>query len=153
MSLATTAGIAGMMAIAALWADRAQSLAVQEQSRVLQARCEFDANIAFREWFEMRNAEARFWDEDLEKLTADYHSYFSPGLRHCLMLVEQTASSKRGFERVSFIVDLTEQREYAFYLADKNDVVVCELKPTVHHESLCKARDEFDNFIAAYMGE
>jgi hypothetical protein len=69
------------------------------------------------------------------------------------MLVEESASKKGELERVSFIVDITEQREYAYYLADNNEVVVCELKPTVNHETFCETRDEFDNFVAAYMDD
>jgi hypothetical protein len=33
------------------------------------------------------------------------------------------------------------------------ELVVCELKPTVIQPTLCKTRDEFDNFVAAYMDE
>ena len=147
------AAIAVTMAIVASWGTGAQSPAVQEQSSVPGDKCEFHADLAVREWFELRKAEAHFWDENLEKLTADYHSYYSSRLRHCLVLVEESASSKRGLERVSFVVDITEQREYAYYLADNNDVVVCELKPAITHETFCKTRNEFDNFIAAYMDE
>lgn len=145
--------LAATTAIAVRWGNGAQSLPAIEQSRVVQDKCEFDADLAFREWLEKRKAEAAFWDEDVGKLTANYHSYFSPTLHHCLMLIEETASSERGVERVSFIVDLTKQHEYAFYLANKNEVVVCELKPTAHYETFCKTRSEFDDFVAAYMGE
>jgi hypothetical protein len=147
------AAIAAMTAIVVSWGAGAQSLAVQEGLHVLQDKCEFHANLAFREWFEYRKAEARFWDEDLERLTADYHSNYSTRLRHCLMLVEESALSKQGLARVSFIVDITEQREYAFYQADQNEVIVCELKPTVNQETFCKTRDEFDNFVTTYMDE
>ena len=147
------AASAAIMAIVVSWGAGAQSLTVQEQSHVLQDKCEFHANLAFREWFEYRKAEAHFWDEDLERLTADYHSYYSTRLRHCLMLVEESALSKRCLERVSFIVDITEQREYAYYLADNDEVVVCELKPTINHETFCQTREEFDNLVAAYMDE
>ena len=147
------AAIATMTAIVVSWGAEAQSLAVQERLHVLQDKCEFHANLAFREWFEYREAAAYFWDEDVERLTADYHSHYSTRLRQCLMLVEESASKNGGLERVSFIVDIPEQREYAYYLADNNEVVVCELKPTVIQQTLCKTRDEFDNFVAAYMDE
>jgi hypothetical protein len=69
------------------------------------------------------------------------------------MLVEESASSKQGLSRVSFIFDIADRREYAFYLADENKIIVCELKQTADHETFCKTRDEFNNFVAAYMGE
>ncbi len=142
-----------IFAIVASRGPAVPSIAAQEQPRVLEDKCEFRADIAFREWFELRKAEAEFWDEDVENLTADYHGYYSGRLHHCLMLVEESASSKRGLERVSFVVDITEQREYAYYLADNNAVVICELKPAFNHEIFCKNRDEFDDFVAAYMDE
>ncbi len=118
----------------------------------LQGKCEFRANLEFREWLEDRKAEAHFWDEDLERLTADYHSYHNSRLHHCLMLVEESALSKQGLSRVSFIFDLTDRRDYAFYLADENKVIVGELKPTTNHESFCKTRDEFNNFVTSIHG-
>ncbi len=142
-----------LIAIVASWGRAAPSVAVREQPGVVQDKCEFRANIAFREWFELRKAEAQFWNEDVDNLTADYHGYYSGRLQSCLILVEESASSKRGLERVSFVVDITGQREYAYYLADNNEVVVCELKPAINHQSFCKTRNEFDDFIAAYMDE
>lgn len=143
----------GIFAIVASQEPAAPSIAAQQQPRVVQDKCEFRANIAFREWFELRKAEAEFWDEDVENLAADYHGYYSGRLQRCLMLVEESASSKRGLERVSFVVDITEQREYAYYLADNNEVVICELKPAINHEIFCKNRDEFNVFVAARMDE
>ncbi len=70
-----------IIAIVASWGPPVQSVAGHEQpralqdTRVLQDKCEFRANLAFREWFELRKAEAEFWDEDVENLTADYHGY------------------------------------------------------------------------------
>ncbi len=120
---------------------------------VVQDKCDFHANLEFREWLDDRKAEANFWDEDLERLTADYHSYYNTTLQHCLMLVEESASSKQGLSRVSFIFDIANRREYAFYLSDENKVIVCELKPTGSCKTFRDQRDEFNNFVAAYMGE
>jgi len=133
---------------------RAQSLEVQEL-------CASQARKAFQEFESQHSAEYRA-STLMQRGASDYQSHYNTKLDRCLMLIHRKsfvplAASLSDQQRQSILIDANERRTYAVYIetqlaAEPNPKLdKCELVPGMRLKTVCRTRDEFDAFVAAYI--
>jgi hypothetical protein len=123
-----------------------------------QERCAQQARRAFQEiQAEAKAADKKFGSHEV---SSDYQSHYNTKIGKCLMFVESMGSLAGGeMSTTAYLIDANERRQYAFYLwlskKDKKYWEVppssCDLTPSLKEKKFCTSREEFDEFVAAYM--
>ena len=84
--------------------------------------------------------------------SGDYQSHFNTKLNKCLILINQIYQYNGETMTTSQLSDAFERRVLANYsLNQKNNILDCELTPTLDKTANCLSRAEFDAFVAKYM--
>jgi hypothetical protein len=145
--------LAALLAIFAASAGHAQSLDQQE-------RCANQAKRSFQE-IQARDLAEQKQIGVGQRASADYQSHYYTKTSNCLMLVETTDMLAGTQSNTAYLIDANERRQYATYVwmsrKDKKywevPPTACELVPSLREKKSCKAREEFDAFVAEYMEE
>jgi hypothetical protein len=133
----------------------------RSQSLDLQEKCASQARKTFEE---LQNEDKANQSPLLEPgaVVGDYQSHYNTKLNRCLLLITRWNSySKPNSVVISsrFLIDANERRYYASHVEQRlvkeatSSMVSCELTPRIFEKVPCKARGDFDAFVAPYMEE
>jgi hypothetical protein len=84
--------------------------------------------------------------------TSNFQSHYNTKLNKCLMLTNQIIEYSGQTTMTAQLSDVIERHVFADYsLNMKNNIMVCQLTPTLDKTMNCSSRDEFNSFVAKYM--
>jgi len=132
-------------------ADTVGSLA-EAQSLDLQTTCAVEADAAFQELRRESRAVLERLDVPFDITALNYQAHYSGKVDRCLLLVRKTLSVMRASSGTWYLIDAGNRQMYALYVDMDGKMESCTLIPSIRDMRTCKDRNEFDAFVAAYMG-
>ena len=123
------------------------------QSLDLQATCAARADVAFQELGRESKAVLESLNAPFDITALDYQAHYSSKVDRCLLLVRKTLSVMRASTGTSYLIDAGSRQMYALYVDMNGKMESCSLIPSIQDMRSCKDRNEFDAFVAVYMGK
>jgi len=81
-----------------------------------------------------------------------YQGHYNKELNQCLLLNEQTQElADNVFVTIVILGNVTGKGVYAVYSENPQSPLKCELTPNDQVKTICKSREEFDQFVLQYM--
>jgi len=123
------------------------------QSLDLQTTCAARADAAFQELGRESKAVLESLNAPFDITALNYQAHYSSKVARCLLLVRKTLSVMRASSGTSYLIDAGDRRMYALYVDMDGKMESCTLIPSIQDMRTCKDRNEFDAFVAVYMGK
>jgi hypothetical protein len=125
---------------------------VRRQSSDLEAMCDPEAEASFQQLRREYTTVMESPNVPFDVTSNNYQAHYSSEIDRCLLLVRKTTSIMRASSDTSYLIDANTRRLYALYIDMNGKIESCSLIPSVWKTKTCKNRDEFNAFVALYMG-
>jgi len=125
--------------------------AAQAQSSDRQARCAVEAEAAFENLKREYGNVLQSLNVPFHITANDYQAHYSGKIGRCLLLVRKAASVLYASSDMAYLIDAGSRQMCALYIDIDGKIDTCALIPRIADTRICKGRDEFEAFVAAYM--